>query len=147
MAHFSDFNLSRVLFAASLALTPFTHAIAQGPTMVAKVPFDFQDGSHTFTAGKYLIRCTGENTIEVQDLTKDKVAFVMTQGEWFGEPAEGGKLVFHKYGDQYFLSEIRLANRTLGRKLLMSRAEKQLRGTSTKRPATGSQIALNVKQP
>ena len=41
-------------------------------------------------------------------------------------PTDKGKLVFHRYGDQYFLSEVWPAGATTGRVIAKSRAESEL---------------------
>jgi len=43
------------------------------------------------------------------------------------------KLVFHKYGDQYFLSQIWTTGDATGRELLMPRLERQLAKNSIQR--------------
>lgn len=140
----------RVLFTCALAfgaLAGADHAVAQSRSMTAEVPFAFQDGSHMFPAGRYLIRCGPNNMISVESTTGDSLAINMTIGELRGQATDRGKLIFHKYGDEYFLSDVWLARSESGRKLLPSRAEKELRGSPSKRPAAGTQIALNVGKP
>ena len=100
-----------------------------------------------FPAGRYLIRCGPNNMISVESTTGDSLAINMTIGELRGQATDRGKLIFHKYGDEYFLSDVWLARSESGRKLLPSRAEKELRGSPSRRPAAGTQIALNVGKP
>jgi hypothetical protein len=52
------------------------------------------------------------------------------------KPMRIGSLVFHRYGDEYFLSEIWPAGSSTGRGLPKSRAEREL-----KRKAQDNQIA------
>ena len=148
MAFFSSALRSRVLFTGALALGALTHAnhaVAQSRSMMATIPFAFHDGSHTFSAGKYQIRCDS-NILSVQSTDGENVSVhMMTIAEIRTRTTEVGKLIFNKYGDQYFLSDVWLAGSESGRKLVASRLEKQLRGTPAKRPAPDNQVALNVQ--
>ncbi len=147
MTFFSFALRSRVLFTGALALGALTHAnhaVAQSRSMIATIPFAFHDGSHTFPAGKYQIRCDS-NILSVQSTNRENFGVHMTIAEFRTRTTENGKLIFNKYGDQYFLSDVWLARSDSGRKLVAGRLEKQLRGTPAKRPAPDNQVALNVQ--
>ena len=51
--------------------------------------------------------------------------FVPTHGAMRTD-SDGTKLVFHRYGDTYFLSEVWVTGTTTGRQLFRSRAEREL---------------------
>lgn len=122
-------------------------AFAQQPVLRVQVPFAFHDGSHTFSAGLYEIRAARENMLVIQSASGDSAGLSMTQGAWQQRAPDTARLIFHKYGDEYFLSEVWTAGNTLGRKLLTSRAEKQLLSSPAKREVPGTQVALNVSHP
>ena len=150
MTFFSSIVRSRALLTFALAFATSCvadSALAQEPSMQADIPFAFHEGSHAFPAGRYTIRCNHENMIVVQSTNGDSIGIEMTQGELRDKASDTGKLIFHKYGDQYFLSDVWRARESLGRKLLMSRTEKQLRGTAARRPSPESLVALNSAQP
>jgi hypothetical protein len=74
----------------------------------ATIPFDFTVGQRLLPAGTYVIAYHGSGMISVRGWKGKELVSVMT----LVTPAEqirknADKLVFHKYGDQYFLSEIR----------------------------------------
>ncbi len=129
----------------SLGLVPL--ASGQVASMLVDVPFAFHDASHSFSAGQYLVQSRGDNIVLLRSMVTDRLGFSMTQGELRGKALEQGKLVFHKYGEQYFLSDIWLADRTLGRQVLMGKVEKQLRKALPKQRSANSEIALNERQP
>ena len=138
---------SRVLLTGALALGVLTqahHAVAQSRSMVATIPFAFHDGSHTFPAGEYQIRCES-NILSVQSTDRENVGVHMTIAELRTRTTGMGRLIFNKYGDQYFLSDVWLAGSDSGRKLVASRQEQQLRRTPARRPAPDNQVALNVQ--
>ena len=143
---FSSTLRSRVVFTSALALGVLTfvdHATAQSRSMTAIIPFAFQEGSHTFPAGEYQIRFDS-NILSVQSTNGEDVGIHMTMAELRTRTTESGKLIFNKYGDQYFLSDVWLAGSHSGHKLVASRLEKQLRGTPVKRSLVDNQVALNV---
>ncbi len=150
MTFLSALHARRVLCTCALALSalaPATQAFAQRPTLLVAIPFPFQDGNRTFPAGEYLIQPTSDRTLVLRDREGDHTGLIMTIGEQRAHAQRSATVIFHRYGEQYFLSDVWLANSTTGQQLVVSRAEKTLRGLSAKRPAPDNQIALNVTQP
>jgi hypothetical protein len=91
----------------------------------ARIPFSFSVNGQTLPAGEYLIRSNiaGEYVLALQN--RDKHSTVMT----LGNPNQTAKpranvLVFHRYGDQYFLSEIRTISSSMNYFFTPSKAEK-----------------------
>jgi len=100
------------------------NAQAQTPTRVeVNIPFDFAAGKATFKAGVYSIkRASGNAWVNrsVDDKTTALVAAPLTIGS--RDSRGGERLVFNKYGDQYFLSQVWLSVES-GRQLFTSGAE------------------------
>ena len=93
----------------------------------AQVPFDFHVGDRLVRAGN----CTVESmTADGQLLQvrggKEVAAAMTTSGKARGNGGGRARLVFHKYGDQYFLSAVWGADGT-GRTLSESKRERNLR--------------------
>jgi len=103
------------------ALTP-VYLRAQGPMQV-KIPFDFTVGSKSFAAGDYTVRPQA-NFVAIQSVDHASAIMTLTTGLEARTPLPQGKLVFHRYGDRYFLSQI--WTRDSGRELRPSAAEKEL---------------------
>ena len=134
--------------AAVCALLPASRVLAQDLSLRVNIPFEFQDATHTLPAGRYLIQARGDNMIALRNTVDKQTALLMTFGQQRSEPLRSGQLVFHRYGNRCFLSEIWRAGDNSGRKLVMSQAEKHLRRSLVARqPAAGTEIALNVVQP
>ncbi len=103
----------------------------------ANVPFDFIVGSQTMTAGNYMIRSGNAQgdvlRITSTDSTKD---IVRLSSPLHGESSP--KLVFHRYGERYFLAEV--WNGDSGRSLIKSKleraAERELARTEMKSSQT-----------
>ena len=150
MTFLSALTTRRSIFACAFAIGTIasaTNAFAQRTHVMVDVPFPFQEGTHSFPAGVYHIEETSANMLLVRSENGDQIKLVMALGETCLKAPSTGKLVFHKYGDRYFLSDIWRANSTVGRQMLVSRAEKELRGTPAKWRAPETQVALNVPQP
>jgi hypothetical protein len=100
--------MKRITAIALLAIANFAMAgtsFAQSNAVRAKVPFDFTVGKQLLPAGTYTIKAKSSGLIVIQN--HDKPITVLTMVEQDGNRSpNGGKLMFHKYGDQYFLSEI-----------------------------------------
>ena len=69
------------------------------------IPFDFVVGSQTLASGEYTVKTiTPDPEIEGW-YGPDGHAFILRTIP-LGAPGEGSKLVFHRYGDRYFLAEV-----------------------------------------
>ena len=104
-------------------------AIAQTVRVRANVPFNFTVGNKTLPAGMYSIRTIGDRgmtTLLVQ--AQDGHSSIMTNSNAAEnlKPADKSKLVFNRYRDQYFLSEIWVAGVSRGHRLPKTSREKEL---------------------
>ena len=112
-----------------VALAFFTaSAYGQSTRSSAQIPFDFTVGSETLSAGRYNItNATPEGKIvKIEAAGESASVMRLTSRVGGGAAAESSKLVFHKYGNRYFLAEIWIAGEGQGQKLMKSRDEKAL---------------------
>src|SRR6266404_3151675 len=94
--------------------------------MTAKIPFDFTVGTKSFTAGEYIVRSESARPVLALESADHKSAIMaLTQDVHTRTPLSKGKLVFNRYGDQYFLSQVWRPGAT-GRQLPKSSAEKEM---------------------
>ena len=113
--------------------------------MAVTIPFDFAVSSKTLPAGEYYVRRTIEGPrIVMRISTKDNA-----QSVYFStRPAQGrdiqaeSKLVFNKYGDQYFLSQVWISGRSYGDELVKNRRERLLQREMAKSKAKVEAIAI-----
>lgn len=99
---------------------------AQAQTNVkADIPFDFVVGEHSLPAGEYtLVAQSPENQAVYIRSDNGKAAMVtLTQGCSSASPSDKTKLVFHRVGGQYFLSQIWTQGNSSGRELRKSKNE------------------------
>ncbi len=89
------------------------------------VPFDFQVGDTKFEAGQYRADLNTGGIIKLGDVNGPSVAFCATFN--VGGNQSQSKLVFHKYGNHYFLAEVWFARESYGHKVLESKREKEIR--------------------
>jgi hypothetical protein len=103
---------------------------AQRSSLVVNIPFAFHAGDKTLPAGEYRVESmpTGDGILHRIECTNcHALAIVPSLAV---EPKSGpseARLIFHRYGDSYFLSEIWTGQRE-GRQLFESKGEKEAAG-------------------
>ena len=100
----------RVAFVAGLAAAfaqPVVNAQSLSTPVVANIPFAFQIGSAHLPAGTYKIESQEEGLLWVRGDSGAGVMLVMRASE--NKPSADSEIVFHHYGNQYFLREVRTA--------------------------------------
>ena len=96
---------------------------------VTNIPFSFVVGEKRLPAGEYTFvpnRKDSHDVWLVQRRDGRTKALFITMSVRSSETQEKAKLIFHKYGDQYFLSQIWTPGADSGRQLLMPRLEREL---------------------
>ena len=123
------------LFAVvGLALLLAVSANAQSTKVKADIPFNFMVNGETLPAGEYTIQSgTSDTTLQISSYDR-KVGLVTLANSCENlKPVENSKLVFHRYGDQYFLAQIWTENSTRGRELPKSAREVEVARDSSAR--------------
>jgi hypothetical protein len=102
-----------------------------------KIPFDFTIGAQSFRAGDYAVKENlGSSVVAIQSADHRASVMALTYGvQAHTKPGEA-KLVFHRYGDHYFLSQVWTGRNDAGRQLLPSRAEQELIASARLKPVT-----------
>lgn len=110
-------------FAVSLAVTTLAYTFTV--RIRAEIPFDFMVGSKRMPKGEYLIESVNESgTLTIRHAKKGKaVTFMTIQHKSTDKPKS--KLIFHRYGEQYFLARIWDGSSETVLKLDKSKAEKK----------------------
>ncbi len=104
-------------------------------TIEATIPFDFTVGERSLEPGQYEV--TARNEVElIRSKGTRSAAIRLTNSIRSAEPSARTKLVFHRYGQRYFLSEVWAVDENSGRQLVKSRQEraieKQIAASSSK---------------
>jgi len=81
----------------------------------------------TFPAGEYRVQKAGENSpvLLIQRADRTVAALAPSFAAAANERQAQTKLVFHRYGDRYFLSQVWVAGSSRGRELPKSAKEKE----------------------
>jgi hypothetical protein len=117
---------SMVFAAGLLAVVSGVKAQTPGTRLVANVPFDFVANDQAYEAGKYSLSTESTPAIVIHDEDTSDTKITLSQNVTKMRPAEKTVLVFHRVGDQYFLSQIWVAGRTEGRQLPESKMEEKM---------------------
>lgn len=98
-------NMNRKLFGALVLLTValVVNVNAQQKAR-AEVPFNFIVGGKALPAATYNISEVGESAMALRDGKGDAVMFTIAPAD--AKHAMHNKLVFHQYGDRYFLYQV-----------------------------------------
>jgi hypothetical protein len=98
--------------------------------LTANIPFDFSVADKKLPAGKYWIsraqQSNGDLIVQIRSAEGHESISRLTFAVTTLKPMDKGSLVFHRYGDEYFLSEIWPAGGLTGRELPKSRSEREL---------------------
>ncbi len=120
-------NKFLLLFLAfSLMIVIASPAKAVSFRIKAEIPFDFQIGSKRLPKGEYTIETFNEagGVLIIRSVKKSKaINFTVIRGKMTDKPKS--KLVFHRYGEQYFLARIWDGSSDTILKLDKSSAEKK----------------------
>jgi hypothetical protein len=120
--------------AGMMALTAMAStrvAQAQQP-LVVNIPFDFVAGNTQMPAGEYSVKTSGPTSTTILIARNDSAAsaFINTNAAVASEPKTESNLIFNRYGDRYFLSQVWTAGNACGRQLLKSTREKEMAQTA-----------------
>lgn len=125
-----------------LLVAGFAQAVsAQAPAgVVVSVPFEFVAGGERLPAGRYEIRRLSANSgkaLMIRSLDGRKQTTVLTQAADSDSKAGQARLAFRRYGDLYFLAEVRTGETAGAREVPVTRAEKELRREMRERANIG----------
>jgi hypothetical protein len=119
-----------LVMAGMMALTAMaTTRVAQAQDQLAvNIPFDFVAGNTQLPAGEYTVTASAPTHSIILISRKDSTtsAFIITNAAVSSEPQSESKLVFNRYGNRYFLSQVWEQGNSQGRQLLKSAREKEM---------------------
>lgn len=118
-------TLGRITGMLALALLATQVGRAQEPVL-ANIPFAFTVGNMTLPAGEYRVEKVQESSpaLLIQRTDRSASTIVITSGVELNAPQAQTKLIFHRYANGYFLSQIWTEGNTRGRELPKSPKEK-----------------------
>ena len=119
-----------LVMAGVMALAMFAStrvAQAQQP-LIVNVPFEFVAGNKTLPAGEYSVKvsCAAHTLALVDRKDASASALMVTYAVAANDIQTESKLIFTRYGDHYFLSQIWTAGNSEGCQLIKSAREKEI---------------------
>jgi hypothetical protein len=142
-------TLKTFVLAMSAAAMLATTGLYAQTGVVANVPFNFTVETVRMPAGEYTLQPTSTTSGVIQILNRQTGESILVNAPSMlsthkGKEAESGKIIFHRYGDRYFFSEVWTPNGLRGhrqpskleREIQASSAEKQVALVSI--PLTGA---------
>jgi hypothetical protein len=112
------------------ALGVSAKAQSLGNQLKANIPFDFTVAGKKFAAGHYSIvranEINGDLVLKISSLDVHSTVFPITSPVETLTARDKSVLIFHRYGDEYFLAQVWASGATTGRAFTMSRRERQL---------------------
>ena len=136
---------TRTLITIVLLLTAvslFAQTTPSQRLMTVKIPFAFSVEGHALPEGEYLVlTVTPERSIRIASTDGKHSAVINTLPNYANEPSTNSRLVFHKYGDEYFLAQVWTAGQNVARNPLSSKRAMETAGSGGM-PETRVVIAL-----
>ena len=123
------------------------YAQLPGTAVRATIPFDFSVRGKVLPAGNYEIRrITDQPDGLIISNVNDRHEHAMFETEAIQAPriARRAEIIFQRYGDSYFLSEVYPGGAQNGREAIPSRQERMLRSESARNNTKPETVALAV---
>jgi hypothetical protein len=111
------------------------HAQDPGTAIRVSIPFDFTVEKKTLPAGEYEVRRISDEPtgLLIQNVNhRRNEAMFQTEALDVRRIPSRSLLIFHRYGDSYFLSEVVTAGQETGEELRPTRTERTLRSEMAK---------------
>jgi hypothetical protein len=119
----------------TMAIAVFVTTIAvisaqaqNAPSVSVSIPFDFEVAGKTLKAGDYQVRMEGSrSSLKIENRDSLHTTFVMISPLQRADIQDQSKLVFNRYGNQYFLSQVWIAGRSSGEEVRQGSTERGIR--------------------
>jgi hypothetical protein len=101
-------QMLRIAVFALLAASAASAAMAQTRPgdVIVNVPFAFVVGSHQMQPGRYVVTPAATGLLRIYDTEVSNNQLFLPVNSVQSNTPKDAKLVFHRYGDTYFLAEV-----------------------------------------
>jgi hypothetical protein len=124
-----------------LVMVSVGYAQYGSPIVNVTIPFNFNVGAQRFLAGQYDLKPLLQHTITLRNEQGRALTNINSISVESREMPNTTTLVFRRYGEHYFLSQIWVASNSIGREITKSPAEIEIAKVVG---SAGELIALNV---
>ena len=108
------------------------------------VPFTFHIGDKTLAAGRYSVSsATTSGVLLIRSNAGQSMMVLPLCNVPAPKPPSADKLVFHRYGTAYFLSQVWIGGDNVGSQLRQSKAEREI--ASTTRSTQTTQVYASLR--
>jgi hypothetical protein len=118
------------LLALALTMLPLFAAaqLSRDTKLVTNVPFDFMVANKAVPAGEWILQSAsdGARTLLLNNVDAKAALFSGASAQITKQPAGASALVFHKYGDRYFLAAVKLEGSKTMYRIAESKAEAEM---------------------
>ena len=114
--------------------------------IVVQVPFEFVVGNQVVPSGEWMVQKASTDTsiLVIRNNTGSVGMFSIASLQDTKEAAGNYSLVFHKYGNSYFLSGVRVRGSRTGYRIPQSKAEAEMRAQNVS--ATEEILVASLKR-
>ncbi len=120
-------NLMNRILGVGMALAAVVTAQAQTPYIKADVPFNFYVGPTAMPQGAYRVADVNHGgVVWIKAVDSNTGKAIMTFSVQGKPDSEAPRLVFHRYGDVYFLCQVWTGDSVMGQAIGESKREKEL---------------------
>lgn len=136
-----------LMFGLFAILAPLSAHAQSGRAQTANIPFSFTVADKTFPAGDYSVTRLNPQSdkaaLSIKSADGRMSTVVLTNPVQASKVRETAKLIFSRYGDQYFLSQVWTAADNMGLELPRSRSERLIVRNRVEHTPERTTVALN----
>ena len=101
------------------------------PLMKVNIPFAFSADNHTLPAGQYFVTTvTPERSIALVSADRKHTTIINDLLNYAGSPSADSRLVFNRYGDEYFLTQVWTKGDNVARNPMISKRQAEIAQSS-----------------
>jgi len=118
-------SLKLMIAVVSAFLILLVPAVAQTVAVQATIPFNFSVGTQAMAAGDYRVSFDRWGHLWISQVGAAGAITTLTNSIGGESQYPPPKLVFHRYGERYFLSEVWTGGTSRGNQLMVSSTERE----------------------
>jgi hypothetical protein len=134
-------QLFRKAFCAALLLAASACVAQISKDVVGNIPFPFVVAGHTLPAGRYIVSRASNNALRIHEARRPGI-LLLTNAAQRPRSDNSSKLVFHRYENTYFLSQVWITGNELGSEVPSSSAEREMAAKTIKK---GNNVVVAVR--
>jgi hypothetical protein len=125
----------------ALVMMSLVSAYAQKTSATVNIPFSFTVDDVRMPAGEYLISAPSEKVVSIQRVGGSEVKVTLTTSGSAARTTGPAKLVFHRYGNAYFVAVAWMPNSDHAQEFFTSATEIKVARTAAQK---SYELAMNV---